>query len=105
MSTRKLIANRSIYKQPKPAHLPDPPEGYGYVCTGVPMRPFLKDKAEVHLARFTPSGHDLEGYLEDRWAIECWFVGVINCCHYALPMNVWSRIEYPPDMKKDKLSH
>ena len=105
---KDLRARRPIYKMPKPADLPDPPEGYGYVGMGVPATPFLESKKEVIISRFTPKTvptYSVDGQLHDQWALRDWFVGVRRDCHYAMPMDVWKRIEYPPELNKHAHQH
>lgn len=95
--SKRYTANRSIYKQPKPPEIPDPPKGYGYVGTGIPNSPLIKGDAMI-ARRLTPKGHPLpdSGCVHDVWTSSN-RRGVINTSHYAIPMDIWNEIDFPPE--------
>ena len=100
----KMIAGRRIYKMPKPPEIPDPPSGWGYVGMGVPESPFIKDNTGV-ARRFVPLGCK-DDYLSP---INMWgdrgLQGLRDYAHYCVPMDIWKRIEYPPELNKHAHDH
>ena len=106
MSTEENVKNRDLYKQVKPAELPDLPEGYGYIGKGIPNVPFLRNKFKLNLARIMPEGST--GYSTEtrgEWHVRDYYVGVVRDGHYALPVKDWKRINYPPELNKPADQH
>ena len=105
MQGQRYVANRPIYKQPKPEHLPDPPEGYSYVGKGVPNEALLKRKGKLEIYRYAPKEHTCKREVKEKWHYNRYYVGVVPVCHYAIPTDVWALIDYPPELNKKPHEH
>ena len=71
---------------------------------GVPMSPFIKDNTGV-ARRFVPHGAEDDGLSPiNKWGTRK-LQGLRNYAHYCVELDIWKRIEYPPEMNKPANEH